>query len=56
MERLLHGSEMGGGNWGTLYRSSFWKVCDGSPKSITLLPEEQLICDELIKDGGQTVS
>ncbi|KAL8124599.1 hypothetical protein AgCh_012299 [Apium graveolens] len=44
------------GDWGTLFRSSFRKVNDGSLKSIHLTPEETIIYDELTRDDGATVS
>lgn len=44
------------GNWGTLFRSSFGSVMDGSPNDIVLSPEERVAYDTLIKDNGQTHS
>ena len=45
-----------GGDWGTIFRPSFGRVNDGSPKTIELSIEEQAIYDDLIKDNGQTHS
>lgn len=45
-----------GGDWGTLFRPSFGRVNDGSPKTIELSIEEQAIYDDLIKDEGQSHS
>lgn len=42
-----------GGDWGTLFRQSFGKVSDGSPKNIILNSEEEAIYPELIWDKGQ---
>ncbi|KAL8107664.1 hypothetical protein AgCh_024172 [Apium graveolens] len=44
------------GDWGTLFRSSFEKIIDGSLKSIHLTPEETIIYDELTRDDGATIS
>ncbi|KAL8127159.1 hypothetical protein AgCh_014181 [Apium graveolens] len=44
------------GDWGTLFRSSFRKVSDGSLKSIHLTLEETIIYDELTRDDGATIS
>ncbi|KAL8088283.1 hypothetical protein AgCh_038166 [Apium graveolens] len=44
------------GDWGTLFRSSFGKVSDGSLKSIHLTLEETIIYDELTRDDGATIS
>ncbi|KAL8155202.1 hypothetical protein AgCh_000546 [Apium graveolens] len=44
------------GDWGTLFRSSFEKVSDGSLKSIHLSPEETIIYNELTRDDGTTTS
>lgn len=41
------------GDWGTLFRSSFGRVMDGSPNDIVLLPEDQETYDALINDNGQ---
>ncbi|KAL8155304.1 hypothetical protein AgCh_000616 [Apium graveolens] len=40
------------GNWGTLFRSSFGNVSDGSLKSIHLTPEETIIYNELTRDDA----
>lgn len=45
-----------GGDWGTVFRPSFGRVNDGSPKTIELSPAEQVIYDDLIKDNGHTHS
>ncbi|XP_074383251.1 uncharacterized protein LOC141724864 [Apium graveolens] len=44
------------GDWGTLFRSSFGKVSDGSLKSIHLTPEETIIYNGLTQDDGTTTS
>ncbi|XP_074356943.1 uncharacterized protein LOC141696720 [Apium graveolens] len=44
------------GDWGTLFRSSFGKVSDGSLKSIHLTPEETIIYNGLTQDDGSTTS
>ncbi|KAL8131461.1 hypothetical protein AgCh_007409 [Apium graveolens] len=40
------------GDWGTLFRSSFGKVSDGSLKFIHLTPEETIIYNELTRDDA----
>ncbi|KAL8105086.1 hypothetical protein AgCh_029032 [Apium graveolens] len=44
------------GDWGTLFRSSFRKVSDGSLKSIHLTPEETIIYNGLTQDNDTTTS
>ncbi|KAL8108536.1 hypothetical protein AgCh_024846 [Apium graveolens] len=44
------------GDWGTLFRSSFGKVSDGSLKSIHLTPEETIIYNGLTQDNDTTTS
>ena len=46
--------EWEGGDWGTLFRTSFCKVKDGGSGMIQLSPEEKLIILELGRDKGQT--
>ncbi|KAL8120686.1 hypothetical protein AgCh_017754 [Apium graveolens] len=43
-------------DWGTLFRSSFGKVSDGSLKTIHLTPEETIIYNELTRDDSTTTS
>lgn len=44
------------GDWGTLFRSSFGLVIDGSPGNIELSPEEQVAFDALTSNNEQTHS
>ena len=44
------------GDWGTLFRKQFSRVSDGSSKSIVLSEVEKVAYDELIKDGGESLS
>lgn len=48
--------ECEGDDWGTLFRSSFRKVMDGSPNKITLTIEEQVTFEALTEDDGKTHS
>lgn len=48
--------EMRRGDWGTIFRQSFGKVSDGSPKIIVLNAEEEAIYQVLIRDNGQSHS
>nr|XP_017227649.1 PREDICTED: uncharacterized protein LOC108203324 [Daucus carota subsp. sativus] len=43
-----------GGDWGTLFRSKFCKVVDGSVDSIHLSDVEKAAYAELVKDNGQS--
>ncbi|KAK1382001.1 hypothetical protein POM88_019736 [Heracleum sosnowskyi] len=45
-----------GGDWGTLFQSSFSRVSDGSPDDIVLTEEEAHAYDELIKDDYATMA
>lgn len=45
-----------GGDWGTLFRSTFSKVADGSPNDIVLNEEETHAYNELIKDNNATMA
>ncbi|KAK1369648.1 hypothetical protein POM88_035740 [Heracleum sosnowskyi] len=45
-----------GGNWGTLFQSSFSKVSDGSPGDIVLTEEEAFAYAELTKDNYATMA
>ena len=45
-----------GGDWGTLFRSTFSKVTDGSPNDIVLNEEETHAYNELIKDNNATMA
>ena len=45
-----------GGDWGTLFRKQFSRVSDGSADSIMLSEAERLAYDELVRDGGESLS
>lgn len=45
---------MGGGDLGTLFRSSFRKIIEGNPTLITLNTEEEATLKALCRDNGQT--
>ena len=45
-----------GGDWGTLFRSSFSRVSDGSPSDIILSDEEAHAYAELTKDNYATLA
>ena len=56
MEEGIFLLKVGGGDWGTLFRSSFGKVVDGSPNDIVLSDEEQITYVVLTADKGKTHS
>lgn len=48
--------EWDGGDWGTLFRSSFARVSDGSAKGITLNPEEEAAFAILTEADGEAIT